>query len=266
MTFQPVIPLGGLPGWTLLNATLSSQQSNFNENPRIIRDTAYFEAKISEVSTAKELVTDRRLLRVALGSFGLLDDLDSRAFVQKILEGGSENDSALANRLTDDRYRQFAKAYGFGNLGGARTGDPGFGRNMADQFRDRQFEIAVGEQDQALRLAMNAQRALPELVQSGSETTKWLRILGDPPLRKLFETALGLPTSFGQVDLDRQIAEFGDRAARQLNIKGPSDFADPDVMDRIVQRFLLRDQIANTSNQVATSVALTLLQASTRAF
>ena len=261
MNFQPVIPIGGLPGWTFLNATLDNQKSTFDQSTRISRDTEYFEQTVTAGTTAEDLVNDRRLRRVALGAFGLLDDIDNRAFIRKILEDGSTADDALANRLTDDRYRQLAEAFGYGDFLGSRTGDPGFGAEITAKFRARQFEIAVGEQDQGLRIALNAERVLPDLIKDGSENTKWLRIMGDPPLREMFETALGLPTGFGQIDLDRQVEEFGDRASRQLGIDALSDLAEPDVMENLIQRFLLRQQIGDFTVQLSGSIALTLLQA-----
>jgi len=260
VTFQPVIPTGGFAGWRILKATMPTQRESFDQAPRLQRDTAYFEANIGSVTKAEDLVADRRLLRVALGAFGLGDDLNNRAFLRKILEDGSVESDALANRLTDSRYLAFAKEFGFGDPTGVRTGDPGFAERITGQFHAREFEIAVGNQDQALRLALNAERALPETVATGSERTKWLRIMGDPPLREVFETALGVPRGFGQAPLDRQVEEFSDRAQRQLGLENLSELEDPANMEKLVKLFILRDQVAGFATQTPGSAALTLLQ------
>ncbi len=47
---------------------------------------AYFEANIGKVETAADLVGDRRLLKVALGAFGMDGEIDKRAFLRKVLE------------------------------------------------------------------------------------------------------------------------------------------------------------------------------------
>lgn len=267
MTYQPVLPAGGLVGFSFLTRTLNTQTAAFNNSAPITRDTAYFEANIAEVKTAEDLVSDRRLLRVALGAFGLSDDINSRAFVQQILEGGSEADDALANRLADDRYSDFAEAFGFGNASGARTAEPGFTADIIDKFRAREFEVAVGNQDQSMRLALDAERSLPAIAAlTGTEETRWLKIIGNPPLRKVFEAALGLPQSFGTIDLDRQVEEFRDRASRQLGISSLTELAEPEKRDALVQRFLIMDQVRNFSNQSSGSVALTLLQSMPRRF
>ena len=109
--FQPVLPLSGLPGWVLLNRTLESQTEAFNASPQIVRDTDYFVENIGNVRTAAELVSDRRLLPVALGAFGLDDDINNRALLQKVMEDGTAAPASLANRLADERYAQLSVAF-----------------------------------------------------------------------------------------------------------------------------------------------------------
>lgn len=260
--FAPVLPLSGLAGFALLTRTLDRQTELFNASPALRRDTEYFAQTIGNIRTAEELVADRRLLRVALGAFGLQDDIDSRAFVRKILEQGTEADTALANRLSDDRYRRFADAFGFADADGPRTGDPGFAARIIDQFRRREFEVAVGEQDTAMRLALNADRELLELAgDDASDKALWFRVLGTPPLRQVFETALGLPASFAQLDIDRQLDALRSRASRQLGIESARDLADTGIREALVRQFLLRDQISASAVLSSQSIALTLLQA-----
>ncbi len=264
MTFQPVVPTSGLPGWIFLNSTMDRQTEVFNKSPELVRDTDYFEANIANIKTAEDLVNDRRLLRVALGAFGLEDDINSKAFIQKILEEGTKDEEAIANRLTDERYKKLAKAFGFDRSIGPRTENLSFPSEINTKFRERSFEVAVGQQDEALRLALNASRELVDIVTSDeSENTKWFSIMGQEPLRKVFETALGLPTSFGQLDLDRQLEDFKSRASSQLGIESLEELADPELLDKLVERFILRDQVSAFAAQSSGSIALTLLQSST---
>jgi hypothetical protein len=105
MTFTPVVPLGGLVGFALLSRTLDRQTELFNAAPALRRDTDHFAQTIAGVQTAADLVADRRLLRVALGAFGLQDDIDSRAFVRAILEQGTEDDKADHRAIPAARIR-----------------------------------------------------------------------------------------------------------------------------------------------------------------
>lgn len=260
--FQPVIPLSGLAGWRFLERTYDTQRVAFDRSPELVRDTDYFAARIGSVESAEDLVSDRRLLRVALGAFGLDDDLDSRALIRKVLEEGTTSNTALANRLSDDRYRSLSRAFGFGDAGGPRTADPGFGNQIVAAFRSRSFEVAVGAQDNGFRLALNAQREFAQIANATqSEDTKWFRIMGSPPLREVMQTALGLPSSFAQLDIDRQLAVFKDRSARQLDLSSLSDLAQPEAMERLTQRFLLLTESSGGLQASSTySTALALLQ------
>ena len=261
MNFQPVVPVSGLTGWVFLNASLERQTEVFNTSPLITRDTEYFEQKIGEIRTAEALVSDRRLLRVALGAFGLQDDIDSRALIQKILEEGTSADDALANRLADERYKKLAEAFAFDSFLGPRTQLSTFGAEITTAFRAREFEAAVGDQDQALRLALNARRELVEIAENGeTENAKWFSIMGTQPLRIVMETVLGLPSSFAQLDLDRQLVEFKDRASRQLGMDSLEALTDPERLEQLIERYLVRDQVSAASTIGSNSIALTMLQ------
>lgn len=261
--FRPVVPLSGLAGWQFLERTYDAQRKNFDKSPELARDTDYFAAKIGTITSAEALVSDRRLLRVTLGAFGLQDDLNSRALIRKVLEDGTTRTDALANRLSDSRYRALSRAFGFGEPDGPKTTDRGFADTIIAAFRGRSFEVAIGAQNNGYRLALNARRDLTEIVTSTqSDDTKWFRIMGSPPLRQVMEAALGLPRSFGQLDIERQLEVFKDHSSRQLGLASVSDLRTPEAMDQLVQRFLLRSDSAGGATATATrfSTALALLQ------
>jgi hypothetical protein len=261
MTYQPVIPISGYAGWRFLERTMEIQKASFVESTVMKRSTDYFATEIASVSSAEQLVGNRRLLEVALGAFGLGDDIDSKAFIQKILEDGTIADDALANRLTDKRYRQFAKAFGFGDLG-PRTSLSGFAAEIIARYEARQFELAVGEQDGDMRLALSLSDSLADILDQGlSEDSQWFSMMGNAPLRKTFETALGLPPSFGQVDIDKQLETFRERSRTALGIESFSDLSNPEAQDTLIRLYLVRSQVSVGSLSNG-SVALSLLQSS----
>ena len=263
MTFQPVLPMGGYGGWQFLKRTMDAQQAQFARSPVLQRDAAYFRERIGQIDSAEALVSDPRLLRVALGAFGLEEDVGKRFLVRKILEGGTEDPRALANRLTDRRYQDFARSFGFGDSGGARTGEAGFADRILGKQKTRQFEVAVGNQDNNLRLALNLRRELTELAGSDrSERAKWFSVLGTPPLRQVFETAFGLPQGFGTLDIDRQLGVLQGRARQAFGSEGVSQFTDPDTTEKLIRQFLLRAEVQDGLISGATrgAAALQLLQ------
>ena len=257
MSFQPVIPLGGLSGWAFLKQTMTRQQNVQQATPANQRDEVYFRSRINGIDTAAELVADRRLLRISLTAFGLEGDLNNRAFIRKILEGGTLKEDSLANRLADKQYRKFSEAFGFGDFSVPRNKLSDFADRILVKYRDRMFEVAVGEQQNTYRLALNAERELSELARSTtSDTVKWFTILGSPPLREVIQTAFGLPRSFAAIDLDQQVSVLKARSTATFGSGSISQFADPAQLDALIRRFLLRSElqspaIANSSAAVA---------------
>ncbi|QJF52988.1 DUF1217 domain-containing protein [Roseobacter ponti] len=430
--FQPIIPGSGLAGWSFLQRTYDTQIRTFSEAPQQSRVADYFAENITGVKTAKDLVSDRRLLEVALGAFGLQDDIENRFFIQKMLEEGSVNDDALANRFSDRRYSEFVESFGFGPGETTPVGTQAFTDKLISRYFANSFEVAAGQQDDSMRVALYAQRTLAELASPAakppervaaelvsasvdeyvasitdeteyfesrissvltvedllsderllkfslvafglgddyeeivnfeptaqvpenetlkkianvlsqgsianialanqldnpayaelsrafgfgiaedrqttrssfpdividryiqqnfsvpedagftgslvisdrefelepfslndmSNDAKWFTILGEPPLRALFEKAFNLPSEFGQVDIEQQLYVFKERARAAFGDDNVNRFSDPVVIEDLIQKYLTRSQIdAFSVNTSPASIALTLLQ------
>ncbi len=262
MNFAPALPLSGYGGWTFLKRTAPAQQAAFNAQPQQKRDEDYFRANIGKINSADDLVNNRRLLRVALGAFGLDADINNKAFIRKVLADGTLRDGTLANRLADKQYQKLSAAFGFGDFSTPRNKVSDFADTMLAQYRQRGFESAVGEQNGDLRLAMNLERELPALAaKTGGDDVLWFTVMGNAPLRQVFQRALGLPDSFGAVDLDRQLATFKDRAERQFGSDSLRQFSDPKKVDDLVRQFFARSSLDGGTTATRGSTALTLLQA-----
>lgn len=256
MSFQPLVGAGGYAGWRLLSRTVEAQKAVIARDPAVARDSQHVRTEIGKLESAEQLVSDFRLLRTTLSAFGLEADVNKKAFIRKVLDSDPADPKSFANRLSDKRYRALAEAMQFGS----RNGRPaGLGDRIVERHVAAELERRVGTVDGNLRLALNAQRELVGLGNSGtSENARWYAVLGSLPLRKVVEGALGLGSSFGKMPIDRQMEELKSRAERQLGIKAPSDFADPAVVEKVVQRFLLRAD-AVTQPQSSYNIALALL-------
>lgn len=264
MSFAPVLPLSGYGGYSFLKRTLPSQKAAFEAAPALKRDEDYFREKIGSIKTAEALVSDRRLLKVALGAFGLDADINNRHFIKKVLEGGTLKEDALANRLADKQYLAMSAAFGFGDFAVPSTQISNFADKIVSAFKARQFEAAVGAQNDDMRLALNAERELATLAKRNiGENTKWFTVMGSPPLRQVFEKAFGLPKSFAALDLDQQLSTLRSRAEKAFGTSDVSQFAEPAQVDKLVRRFLVRSEVAaGFSSTTKGASALQLLQAS----
>lgn len=262
MSFTPILPLSGFTGWGFLKRTMARQQAVQQALPAQQRDEAYFRDRIGKADTAEKLVNDKRLLRIALTAFGLEGDVNSKAFIQKILEGGTLKEGTLANKLADKQYQKFAAAFGYGDYSVPRTKISTFPDEILAQFRTRGFETAVGKQNNTYRLAMNAEREIPALAgKSISETAKWYTVLGNAPMREVMQTALGLPKSFSSIDIDQQVAVLRTKTAAAFGSTELGQFKEPAKMDALVKRFLLQSDIQSQSSANSPgAIALALLR------
>jgi len=267
MSFQPVVPFSGNVGWAFLQRTREAQEAAFLKSPAIERDVTYFREKIGDVGSAGDLVADRRLLAVALGAFGLDDDLPNKFFIRKVLEEGTVAQDAFANKLADKRYLEMSKAFGF-DLEPPNTALSNFADRIVAAFETRQFEISVGRQNESMRLAMGLERELDAIAARDiSENGLWFTIMGTPPLRAVFETALNLPASLGSIDIDRQLEVFKSAATRVFGDSSVRQFTDPERREELIRKFFVGDDLAGPTTTTARgSVALSLLQTAPRFF
>jgi len=264
--FQPVVPFGGFAGWSFLSRTLDNQKEAFAKSSETSREVKYFEENIGDIKTAEDLVSNRTMLKVALEAFGLGDDINNKFFIRKVLEDGTLSDDALANRLSDKRYLKLSQAFGFGDFPVPSTVLSDFGPKITEKYKEREFEAAIGNQNENFRLAMGVDRELGEIANKDlKEDTLWLTVMGNPPMRKVFETAFNLPQSFGALDLDRQLETFKDKARSAFGDGGIKQFASKEKQEDLTRLFLLRADIqAMNINSSGSQIALTLLQNAAR--
>lgn len=258
--FQPFVPVGGLAGWGFLNRTMEAQKEAFSESPQFKRDEDYFRANIGAVETAEDLVSDRRLLSFALSAFGLEADLPNKFFIQKVLSDGTSESDALSNRLSDKSYKEFSDVFGLG-AGQVRGNlSSGFADQIIGKFETAQFEQAIGEVDGDMRIALNLRRELGEIAGGEmSETAKIFSILGNPPLRTAFETALRLPSAFASLDIDRQAKTLEEKIGKEFSDGTISQFIDPELTEDLIQKFLLQSELQQfqfVASPAATALAL----------
>ncbi len=266
MSFTPIIPTAGLAGWAFLSRTRPQQEASFNSAPQLNRDVTYLKETLPKINSPDDLVGNRRILRIALSAFGLQDDLDNRAFIRKIVEDGTSERGALANRLTDKRYLAFAETFSYLTEPGAVSIPDGLLDRITTQFQRRQFEVAVGEQDQNMRLALSLQREIPQIAeQFKTPSAQWFAVLGNPPLREILQTGLGFPKEFARLDIDSQSTRMRAAAQKRFGTSDLTELSTPEGLERITRRFLAMSQLREsqeTMNGAAT--ALILLQSARR--
>lgn len=263
MTFQPILPIAGFAGYKLLQRTLDTQQQSFNRSAQVEREVSHFRETIGKIRSAEALVADRTLMKVALGAFGLEEDLPNKYFIQKVLESNTQDQAALANRLGDKRYLAMAQKFDLANPFLLRLDRPEFADEIVSLYQRQSFEVAVGEQQPDFRLALGFGRELNKIIDRDlSADAAWFAVMGTQPVRRVFEIALGLPTAVGALDLDQQLDRFRARAEAILGAGEVADFSDTETQEELTRLFLLKSEAQGTqiARDAPGSIALTLLQ------
>lgn len=263
MPISPVLPTSGLTGWKFLNDSLETQEALFNRSPDIQREVDYFNENIGDVKTLDDFMGDRRLLNVALSSFGLAEEIDKGAFVRKILEEGTEDSDAFAVRLNNSEYLEMARVLDFSS--GELSLSEDDISTITNSYQQETFEVALGDVDETMRLALNFQREIAELADLDlSEDAGWFRVMGSVPLLTVIESAFNMPSGFSSLDIDKQKDLLSDKANSLFGGKSIDIFKDPEVIESAVSRYLLQEQIASgPSANTPGFAALSLLQGGT---
>lgn len=264
MSFQPSVPLTGIGGWRLLERTEATQRAAFANTPSLKRDIEHFRANVAEAKTAADLVADPKLLRVALGAFGLEGEAGKFALIRRALEDGVTDPNSFANRMVDSKWTRFVAAFGYGDPQGAQVERAGFAEEIASAYEARQFESALGETDESLRLALNFRREIQRFADGASpDGYTWFEAMGDLPVRAVLEGAFGLPSSFGTLDIDQQRDSMQDKMRVLLGSSSLAVFKEEGAVDKLVTRYLARATAdAGPSATTRGATALTLLSSS----
>jgi hypothetical protein len=259
MVFQPVIPLSGFGGWAFLQSTYDRQLDAFSNAPQIKNDTEYFKEKMSQPMAVEDFLSDQRLRRISLTSFGLDGEEWKIGFHRKVLDESQDPESTFLARLNNPQYTRFADGLqprdGVISLSSAQVDE------IAARYTAESFELAVGEQDNSMRLSLNYQTEIGELVTEGSTDQAVLfKLLGSVPVRSVLESALGLPTDIRSLPIEAQAELLDERLKSRLNISSVQDLTQPDVIERTVQRYqALQGLTEFNAGSGAASNALVLL-------
>lgn len=264
MSYTPVISLSGYSGWVMLNKTMERQQTAFNSSSQTQNLEDYFREKIGTISSVEELVNDRRLLTVALGAFGLGEDINNKAFIKKVLEEGTLDEDSFANKLADKTYYNLSAAFGFGDYETPLSQGTDFADQILAQYQTREFEVAVGDVNESYRIALAAERDLPLLAEkSSSENTKWYSIIGSEALSSFMRTALSLPDEISGLDVDQQLEIYKSKAKSMYGTSDLSTLLEGDGLEKLTKNYIIRAELVDgITTTTTTSPALTLLQSS----
>ena len=220
---------------------LARLQSSTASDPQVKNDTAYYLANIGKVTSIADFVGNYRLFSYAMKAYGLENMNYAKGLMTKVLEGGVTSSSALANTLSDPRYKAFAQAFDFVGQGSAVTQSTTATTGTVSKYVEQTLEDNQGQQNQGVQLALYFTR-------NASSVTNAYGLLADPNLLKVVQTAFGLPPS-ATANIDGEAATL----SKLINIK---DLQNPAKVQQIAERFTaMWDVDGNNTSSTASGIA-----------
>jgi len=202
---------------------------------------------------------DRQLFEVAMGAFGLTEEIYKGAFVRKILAEGTEDSSAFAVRLNSTEYLALAETFQVDADENLTISEEDIAR-VVDAYQRQAFEVEVGEQDESMRLALNFERRISEFAGQGStEAGGWYTLMGSTSMLQVIQGGFGAPDGLTSLDIEVQ-KDFYVRKSKELFGDGSIEaLLDPENADTLIQQYLFREEIeagpsANTPGMAALSI------------
>ena len=202
---------------------LSRYQSMTAKEPAVKTASAYYAANIGKVTSISDFVSNYRLLSYALDAYGLGDQINSKALITKILEGGVSNPKSLANTLQGGKWKAFAAAFDFVGQGAASVSSKTAIQTTTNNYVEQQLESDQGEEDPGVQLALYFQRVAPSV-------TSAYGILADKNLLEVVQTIFGLPPASNANNIDAEAKQI-------IKLMPLSDLQNPTKLKQLVERF-----------------------------
>ncbi|MEM9599835.1 MAG: DUF1217 domain-containing protein [Pseudomonadota bacterium] len=262
MPIPPSLIGGSLPGWTFLQETRERQQATFESSTDIQRNVDGMREKLSQPFTLDDLMGDRQLLRPVLQSFGLQDEIDKGAFIRRIISDGPDDPQGFARRLNNNEFIDLSRTFVADSDGLIRLSSSEVD-NLVQGYLDEAFEVAVGEQEPSLRLALNFEQEIGALARdSASDRSFWLKVIGSAPLMEVFQAAFILPDGFANLDVDKQADYLQNRAEQVIGTDPRTILGSDEGIQTTIRQFILQTQLQNGPDALTPGAsALTLLSA-----
>jgi len=254
MTFSPIITGPGIIGYRHLTETRESQQAVLAESAEVSRLTDGFVEELNSIETADQLLANRDVLTVVLGSFGLQDDIGNFGLLKRVLESDLSDSSSLANRMPDTRYLELARAFNFVGEGGPSLAALEVSNPARDQLA--RFETAddlLNATSFADRNVLNDVLEQFGLEQYAANTNFLKRVLESDPdevgsftNRLLDQGLIEFSRAFNNVEKEAERAKYDNTIYRfaelfedeAANIKTVDDlFAKPELLDEALNLF-----------------------------
>jgi Protein of unknown function (DUF1217) len=233
ITENPVTALSNAEQDETQEITATSQE------PQVARAIQAFTTAVQNATTPQQLLSNPQALQVLLTANGLGDQTSYTALATQTLLSNINDPNSLVNQLSDTRWQSVVQTYDFANKGLSVIQNPQVIQTIANGYAEVTWMNSLDATTPGLSDALTFR-------QEASSITSVDQILGDPVMRTVVTTALGIPEQIAFQDLSAQEQAITSR----LNI---SNFQDPNFVEQFTQRYLIAAAQAASSSSSSTS-------------
>lgn len=211
--------------------------------PAVKRAVDAFTAGVNSAKSVKELLANPAVMQVLMTANGLADQIPYTALANKTLQSQLSDPKSLANMLTDTRWKPVVQTFDFANQGLAVIQQPKVISALADAYAEVTWRNSLDVTTPGLSNALTFRK-------QAATITSVDQILGDPIMRKVVTTTLGIPLGIAFQPLQAQEKAISAR----VDI---TRFKDPKFVESFVQRYLVAENNnASISNAIPSLDAL----------
>ncbi|MBS0558611.1 MAG: DUF1217 domain-containing protein [Proteobacteria bacterium] len=193
--------------------------------PQVQRAVAAFTQGVQSATSVQQLLSNPQVMNVLLTANGLADQIPYTALAQKALMSDPSDPNSLVNKLSDTRWKTTAQTYQFATAGLSVIQSPSTISTIANAYAEVTWRTSLDATTPGLSNALTFRA-------SAATITSVDQILGDPILRNVVTTALGIPVQIAFQDLNAQEKAISSR----LDI---TQFQDPHFVEAFAQRYLI---------------------------
>ncbi|GAA0574981.1 hypothetical protein GCM10009416_12060 [Craurococcus roseus] len=164
----------------------SKALARFAKDPQLVREMDAFAKAAAKATDVKAALRDPKILNVLLPALGLPDAVGQPGLALRALTADPKQADGLLSRLSDSRWKAAAATLNLRERGVAALRDPKVQASLADGLRRMAWknELDAGQPGVGDALLFRDR---------ASAATNAYAVLGDPVLRRVVTTALGLP-------------------------------------------------------------------------
>lgn len=178
------------------------------------REIEYFNKVAPNFKNVDELVKDRRALQYLLNAYGLGAEINNVGRIKKILTEDPTGENALVNKLIEPKYKAMASSLRL-DQGMDKLQRLSFRDTISEKYIQNEFEVSLGDQDNALRQAAYFARSANSIADVYS-------ILGDKVLRDVVQNVYNLPSQLAIQPVETQARAISSRVDVKKFLNGAS--------------------------------------------